>query len=244
MKVTFNPSYTSSYNNNNQCKKPSFNGLLHVDMNAESKLMSPIDKKYDQLSAWIGKHFTSYFIDSKPMNWMADKLKNSKNLYQHCLTVGSAITSGMYMYRTLVNDKMDKDRRNTLAVNQGLTFGISTIMAYSLDNFLNKWWNKVTAKFAGYQIGDKTFYKDYVEMSKKAPKEVKEALKERSLYTTLTEKESQLLKNRLEGMKALKTMVIFGLIYRYFVPVVVTKPANIICDKYLAHKKNADVKQA
>lgn len=236
MKITFNPSYTTSYNNY-QCKKPTFKGLLHADLNQESKLMSPVEKTYDKLSTWVGKYFSSHFIDSKPMRWLADKLKGSKNLYQHCLTFGSVITSGMYMYKTVTNDKMDKDRRNTLAVNQGLTFIISTAMAYSLDNFLNKWWNKVSAKFAGSQIGDTNFYKNYLEMTKKAPKDVKEALKERPLYKSLSDKERQILKNRLEGMKALKTMIIFGLIYRYFVPVVVTKPANYICEKYLAKKK-------
>ena len=27
------------------------------------------------------------------------------------------------------------------------------------------------------------------------------------------------------------------MVYRFIVPVAVTKPANILCDKYLAHKK-------
>ena len=38
-------------------------------------------------------------------------------------------------------------------------------------------------------------------------------------------------------MSPLRTMIVFGFVYRYFVPVVVTKPANILCEKYLAHKK-------
>ena len=38
-------------------------------------------------------------------------------------------------------------------------------------------------------------------------------------------------------MGLLRTMLVFGFVYRYFVPVVVTKPANWLCEKYLSHKK-------
>ena len=52
------------------------------------------------------------------------------------------------MQRTLANDKLDKDRKNTLAVNQGLTFVVSTIGAYALDKYVKGWWDNVTARFA------------------------------------------------------------------------------------------------
>lgn len=262
MNVVFNPSVkpvNNSYNYYNYKKsansqKLQFTGAMPAQ---ESKLFDWFGNKYQGVAKWLGKNFTSHFIDSKPIVYFADKLKNAKNLYQHVLTVGSAITSGMYMYRTLTNDKFDKDRKHTLAVNQGLTFVISTAMAYSLDNVLSVWWNKIMAKYVGYQLGDKDFYNNYVKENKeirlenkklkalknpdielKPLKDVKEAFKESSIYKNLLADEKQVIKNRVEGMKALKTMVIFGLIYRYFVPVVVTKPANFLSEKYLEHKKS------
>ena len=46
--------------------------------------------------------------------------------------------------------------------------------------------------------------------------------------------------DRIKGMSFLKSMLVFALVYRYIVPVAVTKPANILCEKYLAHKKNEE----
>lgn len=38
-------------------------------------------------------------------------------------------------------------------------------------------------------------------------------------------------------MGPLKSIIVFGFVYRYFVPVAVTKPANKLCEMYLKHKK-------
>ena len=232
------------------------------------------------------------------MNYIADKLKDSNNLFQHCLTTGSLITSGLYMEKTLTNDKLDKDRKKTLAVNQGLTFIISTAGAYSLDKYLKKWWENVTAKFVGYQIDDEKFHTNFKKINegieeinrklKQDPKadvnkiaeEVKKSMnmpkageKGYKGYTEYLEHAvkgaiedaddavksveklglnkyidklvesksipelSKELFGKIKGMGALRTMLVFGFVYRFFVPVVVTKPANWLCEKYLSSKK-------
>lgn len=56
-------------------------------------------------------------------------------------------------------------------------------------------------------------------------------------YKALGEGEAKSLINKIKGMGVLRTMIVFGFVYRYFVPVVVTKPANWLCEKYLANKK-------
>ena len=43
---------------------------------------------------------------------------------------------------------------------------------------------------------------------------------------------------RISGMGYLKSMLVFSLVYRYIVPVMVTKPANKLCNMYLAHKES------
>ena len=130
----------------------------------KSSFFAPFSKFYNNFTDGIAKYFTSKLVDSKPLGYVADKLKNSNNLFQHCLTIGSMITSGLYVQKTLTNDKLDKDRKNTLAVNQGLTFLVSTAGAYSLDKYLKIWWDDVTAKYVGLQLQDKNFEKDYKDI--------------------------------------------------------------------------------
>lgn len=315
MNVTLNSfnSYNKYNKQNRQCCKPkpqSFtaNPMQNVGDVAEqianqaikekSSFFKPFSDFYDRCTDGIAKHFTSKIVDSKPMNTIAEKLKNSDNLFQHCLTLGSLITSGLYMEKTLTNDKLDKDRKQTLAVNQGLTFLVSTAGAYSLDKYLKNWWENTTSKYIGTQINDENFAKNFKginqgidEINKKLKQnpngdvnkfaeEVKEALKmpkkgekgyagyteflehavkgaiedaddcvksveklKLDKYTDKLVKNGKIaelsseLKGKIKGMGLLRTMLVFGFVYRYFVPVVVTKPANLLCEKYLSHKK-------
>lgn len=276
----------------------------------KSSIFKPLSDFYDRFTDSVTKHFTSKVVDSKPMNYIADKFKDSSNLFQHCLTIGSLITSGLYMEKTLTNDKLDKDRKQTLAVNQGLTFAISTAGAYTLDKYVKNWWENTTAKFVGYQIDNEKFSENFKsinkgieEINKKLKQnpnadvneladQVKDALKmpkqDEKGYAGYTEylehavkgavedakdaettvksvsrlkldkyikklsqselipKVSDKLSGKIKGMNALRSMIVFGFVYRFFVPVVVTKPANWICEKYLSHKqaKAEDTKKA
>lgn len=258
----------------------------------KSGFFKPFSNFYNKFTDKIAKHFTSKIVDSKPLGYVADKLKNSNNLFQHCLTVGSMITSGLYVQKTLTNDKLDKDRKNTLAVNQSLTWFLSTIGAYSLDKYLKTWWEDVTAKYVGLQLQDKDFEKDFKDIKaainhvnkglKKDPKadvnklaqnaknkikmsEIANLLFDRNIIKAAKNsdgpvksipkiplnkfidklvKENKIsaisteLGKKITGMGLLRSMLVFGFVYRYFVPVVVTKPANLLCEKYLAHKKS------
>lgn len=269
MNVQFN---TNSLNTNvrnynqNKLKQTSFtaNPLQNStdvakEMMKESNLFAPFLKAYDKFTDGIAKHITSRFVNSKPIIGLASKFKDSNNLFQHCLTVGSVITSGLYMEKTLTNDKLDKDRKKTLAVNQGLTFIVSTIGAYSLDKYVKGWWNKLTEKFAGHLLNDNKFvenFHDYNNKIKESNNKLLEAAKGKSekpllkktmaledyvkthpTYKALNEADGKALISKIKGMGVLRTMIVFGFVYRYFVPVVVTKPANWLCEKYLANKK-------
>ncbi len=291
-------------------KQPNFTGNVAQEVGeaaqaavrtAEEKsgIFKPFSDFYDKCTDAIAKHFTAKVVDSKSMNYIADKLKDSNNLFQHCLTMGSLITSGLYMEKTLTNDKLDKDRKKTLAVNQGLTFALSTAGAYSLDKYLKNWWSNVTAKYVGVQINDEKFHKNFKSINtaieeinkrlkqtpgadvNKIAEEVKESMKmpkaNEKGYAGYTEylehavkgaiedaddvvksvskldlnkyidklvkagsipKLSKDLSDKVKGMGLLRTMLVFGFIYRYFVPVVVTKPSNWLCEKYLSHKQS------
>lgn len=80
--------------------------------------------------------------------------------------MGSIIISGMYMTQTLKNKQLDEDRRRTLAINQGLTFALSTIGSYTIDNMLDSKWERLTAKYAQKQTGDSSFIEKLAQHNK------------------------------------------------------------------------------
>ena len=71
---------------------------------------------------------------------------------------------------------------------------------------------------------------------KSMPK-VDKLVKKHSYYKSLSSKDADILLKKVKGMSPLRTMIVFGFVYRYFVPVAVTKPANKLCDMYLKKKQ-------
>lgn len=288
---TFSPNsqYNRFSNNNNVSRQytPAFLGSAEKVAESVAKkskfgkgILDKGSNIFDKTGDWFAKKCIPKVFDNKSTDWFTDKVKNSDNLFSHFLAVGSAITSGMYMYKTLTNDQMDKDRRNTLAVNQFLTFVLSTTGAYMLDKSLSNWWQNMTVRYASVQCKDLNFnlVKDFKAEAAKVKnnnieiKKANEALKasakaegrkiakeelqdleslkaDKFLKNRLADyigdpKELELLNKKIKGMGLLKTMLVFALVYRYIVPVAVTKPANILCDKYLAHKKEKETQKS
>lgn len=267
MNLTITPSISNknnsygAYRQNNIAFKASAKipeQILSEAATKESSLFAPFNKKYEQFTDWLADKATSHIVNWKPLNSLADKLKNTDNLFQYCLTLGSVITSGLYMQRTLSNKEMDKDRRQTLAVNQGLTLIVSTIGAYALDGYMKNWWDNVTARFAGHLLDDKDFHDNFIKQKKaiqeanakllaEAKEGVKPELKSLPKVDKLVQKhhnylsklpaEQDVLLRKVKGMGPLRSMIVFGFVYRFFVPVAVTKPANKLCEMYLANKK-------
>lgn len=200
-------------------------------------------KKYNIFTDWIAEHFTKPVFDNKYVDKFADKVKGSNNLFKHFLAIGSLITSGMYMEKTLTNKDLDSDRKRTLAVNQGLTFLVSTAGAYYLDNKLNNWWDKVTVKYAGAKFNDENFAKTFINTNKENKKAGKALLKAKDYIADNLKKylfkddEIKKFNSQIEGMGVLKSMLVFALVYRYIVPVAVTPVANKIGDALISKKK-------
>ena len=259
-------------------------------VSGSSRFFEPFTKLYEKSTDFLAQYISKPILDNSIFGKIADSLKDTKNLFQHCLTLGSVVTSGLYMQRTLTNKDLEKDRRNTLAVNQGITLVVSTIGAYTLDKYLKSWWENVTAKFVGHQVEDNNFTKDFKDI-KSATKFINKTLKEgknTDIVQLLDQAKNDLkmnddavkimketidklknsgeeikslpsmglnsfidklvknnrivkldkaLNNKIKGMGLLRSMIVFGFVYRFFVPVAVTKPSNMLCDKYLEYKK-------
>lgn len=241
---TFNNSYIAP--NCNKPKPQSFTGLN-------------ISKGYDTFCNKVGEHLCRPMFDNRFIDGIANKVKSTDNAIKFFLIGGSAITSGMYMYRTLVNDKMDKDRKKTLAVNQFLTFALSTLGALTIDSRMKKWWDAKKEQFFDLNVPNAADirnkmaeHNDKIKLKNAALAEnEKEPLLKLGDYLEkfgrkhfLTQKDYDKFMSKFSGFGALRSIIVFAMVYRFLVPVAVTKPANILCDKYLEHKKAKDAKKA
>ena len=146
---------------------------------------------------------------------------------QHMSVLGSLITSGMYVQQTLNKKELDPDKRRTLAVNQALGFIVPTIAAYLVDSKINNWVKKKEYRFIGRQQHNIDIAKLEGNLAK--AKEIEKTLGVKK-----------------KGVRILADLLTFTLIYRYFVPVVITPIANKIGDKYnarLAEKRKLTQEQ-
>lgn len=193
----------------------------------------------------------------------------------HMSALGSTLISGMYVVKTLENDKLDQEKRKTLAINDVLTWGISTLGAYFLDAKLADRWENVTTRFTANYLLDNQKAKRVSTLGDWNPKDIRfmmgnwselvnaridkinEKIKspeykggrkliqkvEKQAYTSVRDFNLDVLKNRklttlIDGMGVLKSLFVFGMVYRYVVPVLVMKPANWI-GQYIHNKKAA-----
>lgn len=269
-----------------------------------SKIFDPLKRGFDNLSEWLAKNYYARFYNSKFAKKFTEKTSNIKDMTKHMAALGSTLISGMYTVKTLQNDQLDPDRRKTLALNDILTWAISTIGAYTIDNALNKKWDDVTNRFTANYIKNnqdeiftnQDFQKILKSISRKEGIKVEDlnqhiiknyhnAIKTKDFdarnlniymdaYNKFVEKinkrisdlgskagkikpmetissirefnldvlKSRKLTTLIDGMTAFKSLIIFGFVYRYLVPVVVMKPANKL-GAYM-HKRREEKAQA
>ena len=242
--------------------KPAFTGSpvqpgeeIVATVASKSKLFDPLFRIWDSFIGFGSKHIIAPFLDFKPIRWFANKTKDVDGMVNHLNVASSAAISGMYIKKTLDNDKLDKDRRNTLAINQALVFAVSTAGSYLLDDSLGNWWNNtVTPKYAGVFLDEKDKMAEFIQKNKEIRKfnktASKDAKKDMLKVMDYVKKEInpdsiklEKLNTRLKGMDVAKKLFIFATVYRYIAPILVTPLANRIGDRYLQYKKAKDAEQ-
>lgn len=136
--------------------------------------------------------------------------KSDINIVKHLTALSGVLISGMYVVRTLKNDKLDSERKSTLAINQAAVSVVSTVLGYTFDKVANTKIEKFIEKFQA------------ANLSKGAEK----------------------LSEYAGGIKAAASMMIFGTVYRYLSPVLVTPIANkigsIVNEQRAAKAEKAD----
>ena len=257
----FNQNY--SYKNKNQHRQaPAFGANPAELLPKESKLLSPLKLGYQKLTSWLSENYTDKIYTSKFAKKLADTFKKHENFDAVNLMqiLGSTVISGMYILKTLQNKSLEDDKKPILALNQFLTFAVSTILGLTIDSGLNKWWENKTVKYLEKRTGDfnigkniqdeynakkaeleKKFGKKYEQFTKQEKKDAK--LKKTSALKYLENNANiynRDLRNRVMGMGVFKKLVIFGMIYRYLSPVLVTPVANKFGEKMLEKKREKE----
>lgn len=148
--------FNTKYNQDNisfGCKKPTSKFFTPL----KNKL-KPITDLYDTGIEHIAK-IIGKALDTKFTYNLLQSTKRNKNLFNHLMTLGSVILSGLYITRTLTNKDLDEKKRKTLAINQGLVFAFSTAMCYlaegKLKSKVTAFANKFEAVNHGYMPEDK-----------------------------------------------------------------------------------------
>ena len=165
----------------------------------------------DFIGKMFGEKYALKLMQSDGLRKVAEKLSNVPgSMTEHMATLGSLVTSSVYMGRTLQNKDLEADKRKTLAINQLLCFIVPTICAYTVNSMLanfNKGLERTYSALQSKKIALGEITKDKAEeiMAKKS--------------------------NRLKGFKTLATLGTFTLIYRYATPVIITPIANWIGEK-------------
>lgn len=118
--------------------QPSFTGA--------SQLFAPISRIGDKCTDGIARGIARIF-ESPLLGNIVNNIKDSKMIITHLMVAESALTSALYVRQTLNNKKLDKQHRNTLAINQGLVFGVSTALTYTLDKSIAKWADRMACRF-------------------------------------------------------------------------------------------------
>ena len=223
--------YNNKYLNNNT----SFKGAT---LPKQSAFLNPFKKGFDKLTDGIAKYYTGPVFSSPITNWISHR-NDIGRIVDHMQALGSYVISGMYMLQTIRNQDMDEDRRTTLAINQGLTLLASTAIAYLVSERLVGPWNKhVSMKYAANKLDISTEklaenLKKHQEKIKKIyidkhPEDIElKKFKKPNIVHYLEEgiKDGDLAK-KLKGLDVLKSLIIFGSVYRFFGPVAVTPVAT------------------
>lgn len=192
----YNNIYRNKFNNNTQNT-----GNVNDSVAFKAKF-------WDKVGKFFGEKYAEPMYNTNWVHKTSNKLsKFPGQMTQHMSVLGSLLTSGVYMEQTLTKKDLDKKRRKTLAINQGLGFVVPTILGYWVDTKLREKNKKLEYRYSGLQEQKKAL--GLISAEKAAELEAR-------------------LGSRLKGFKTLATLLTFTLIYRFFTPVAITPLANWI----------------
>ena len=181
-------------------------------------------KNPNKVTQWLAENYVLKILNSTKLSQFVDNFSKNVNMSMtEIMTIlGSFLMSGSYVVGTLTNKKFkDKDRRNTLAINQALGFVVPTALGTWISSKIRPKVKTATYKFVGEQSQRIKLLAQNGKITKDAEEKALKGIAKAS-----------------KGMPVFASLTIFTFIYRYFTPVAVTPVANWFGNK-LAERKAA-----
>lgn len=122
----------------------------------------------DKIADGVTKFYTNLGNNDKFVKMM-EKTAYNDNFTTHLSTASSAVTCGLYVYKALTDEKKTKNEKITQALNQFMTFGISTALSYGVVGALKGVSGKMCGKF-GEAIAKKGYSEETVKNLKAGAK--------------------------------------------------------------------------
>lgn len=226
--------------------KPQKNTFMKIPKN-QVAFKGVASKIYDNITEYIAKglgkfvntNFTKNtvkFLNGESQNKVARSIGKFINIkekwFQHAIAIESIYLTSFYLRNTKKSKTIPEDQKRPMMINQILVTTLCTALGYTIDSKISKLFNNAKQAFTlanVIKITEKM--KPAVETAKKAattPGAIEAAIK-------IPLKRANAIAN---GISKLKSVLVFGFIYRYFSPVFITPIANRISDLFEKKSNN------
>lgn len=207
------------------------------------------DKATDGIAFLLGKFANTKFAKdavafingeskSKILRGVGKALNIKQKWFQHAIACEAIYLTSFYMYNTKKSKTIPENQKRPMMVNQALVSTLCTTLGYVVDS-------KISKAFTGMKNAFLlTNAKPIAENMKNTVKEaVKLAGSDKGAIDAAYKMPLKRLNGIASGISKLKSVLVFGFIYRYFSPVFITPIANRVSeymDKRSAKNKQPD----
>lgn len=207
------------------------------------------EKATDGIAVVLGKFASTKFaknaVDfingeskSKILSGVGKALNIKKKWFQHAIAAEAIYLTSFYMYNTKKSKHIPENQKRPMMVNQALVATLCTSLGYIVDS-------KISKAFKGMQ--DFFLVTNVIPIAEKSKDQVAKAVKAAGNNTGAVEAALKMPLKKINaissGISKLKSVLVFGFIYRYFSPVFITPIANRVSE-YMDKKNGKNQKAA
>lgn len=168
------------------------------------------------------------FFNGESKNKIARSIGKALNIkekwFQHAIAAESIYLTSAYMYNTHKSKAIPDDQKRPMMVNQVLVTTLCTALGYTVDNKISKVFNKAKSIFTATNV---------IKIAEGMKDQVSTAVKNAKSKGAIDAAIKLPLKHAngiANGISKLKSVLVFGFIYRYFSPVFITPIANRVSE--------------
>ena len=171
---------------------------------------------------------TVKFLNGESENRFARAIGKAINVkqkwFQHAIAMESIYLTSFYMYNTKKSKAIPEDQKCPMMINQALVTTLCTALGYTIDSKISKFFNKVKHVYTASNL------LNTVEKMGPQVAAAKQAAKTAGAVDAAIKIPLKHVNGIGNGISKLKSVLVFGFIYRYFAPVFITPIANRVSE--------------